>query len=105
MNKKGFAISTVTYVIVLLIVSLLYMLLGIMRNRYTINDDLRNNIIANLNGDEFLNLSDINNCIEEEIMLVDECEEVSIDNLNVTCVLLNNMYEMHISRNICLSNE
>ena len=103
MNRKGFAISTITYVIVLLIISLLYILLGIMRNRYTINDDLRKNIVANLNNEEYLNYGDINSCTLEDVIVVDSCENVSYTN-NVTCILNDNQYEMHIYNDDCLIN-
>lgn len=52
MNKKGFAISIILYSIVFLIITILYMLLGIVRNRYVINEKLRENVLDELNQGE-----------------------------------------------------
>ena len=49
MNKKGFAISIILYSVVLLIITILYMLLGIEKNRKETNEELRNNIVEQLN--------------------------------------------------------
>ena len=49
MNKKGFAVSIILYSIVLLIITILYMLLGIVKTRYTVSDNLRENITQELN--------------------------------------------------------
>ena len=51
MNKNGFAISILLYSLALVIISLVYMLLGIMKTRYQIENDLRNNIISELNNE------------------------------------------------------
>ena len=53
MNNKGFAISIVLYSIIFLIVTILYMLLGIVRNRYVINERLRSNIVDQLNREDY----------------------------------------------------
>ena len=52
LNNKGFAISIILYTIVLLIIAILYMLLEIEKNRYTVNEGLRNSIIEQLNENE-----------------------------------------------------
>ena len=49
MNKKGFAVSIILYSIVFLIVTILYILLAIEKNRYTVNKEIRNSIISELN--------------------------------------------------------
>ncbi len=49
MNKKGFAISIILYSVILLIIAILYMLLGIEKNRTDTSEKLRNNIIEQLN--------------------------------------------------------
>ena len=49
MNKKGFAISIILYSVVFLIITILYMLLGILKTRYTVTDNLRDTIIEQLN--------------------------------------------------------
>ena len=54
MNKKGFAISIVMYSIVFLIVTILYIILGIVRNRYVINERLRDQVMMQLNREEAL---------------------------------------------------
>lgn len=52
MNNKGFAISVILYSIVFLIVTILYMLLGIEKNRYNVNEELRRSIIEQLNEND-----------------------------------------------------
>lgn len=49
MNNKGFAISIILYSIVFLIITILYMLLGIVRQRYIINENLREEITKQIN--------------------------------------------------------
>ena len=49
MNKKGFAISIILYTIILLIITVLYMLLGIEKNRNNTNEQLRETIIEQMN--------------------------------------------------------
>lgn len=50
MNNKGFAISIIMYSMVFLLIAILYMILGIMRTRYTVNAKLRDSIIEKLNA-------------------------------------------------------
>lgn len=45
MNKKGFAISVVLYTMVLLVIGIFYLLLGIVRTRYTVGDNLKEQVI------------------------------------------------------------
>ena len=54
MNKKGFAISVILYVIVFLIIAVLYVLLGIVKSRYNVSSDLKNSITNTLNGVEYI---------------------------------------------------
>ena len=54
MNKKGFAISVILYVIVFLIISIFYILLGLVKARYSVNNDLKNDITSTLNGTEYI---------------------------------------------------
>ena len=49
MNKKGFAISIILYSIVFLLISIFYLLLGTLKTRYTVNDNMRNDIMDELN--------------------------------------------------------
>lgn len=49
MNKKGFAISVVLYSIVFLLISVLYMIVGILKTRYHNENDLRDAIVEQLN--------------------------------------------------------
>lgn len=49
MNKKGFAVSVILYSIVFLIITTLFMLLGIMRTRFNVNNELRENIRETIN--------------------------------------------------------
>ncbi len=51
MNKKGFAISVILYSIVILVITILIILLGIIRTRYTTSERLRENIIREINGE------------------------------------------------------
>jgi len=48
MNNKGFAISVILYSIVFLIVTIMFMLLGIVKTRYTVNDKLKENVIQKI---------------------------------------------------------
>ena len=49
MNKKGFAISVILYSIVFLLISVLYMITGILKTRYHVESDLRDDIVEQLN--------------------------------------------------------
>ena len=49
MNKKGFAISVVLYTMVILIICIFYLLLGIVRHRYVVGNDLKQTIINGIN--------------------------------------------------------
>ena len=51
MNKKGFAVSVVLYSIIFLVVTTLFMVLGLMRTRYNVNNELRENIIESINDE------------------------------------------------------
>ena len=51
MNKKGFAVSVILYSIIFLIITTLFMLLGIMKTRFTVNNDLRENILETINDE------------------------------------------------------
>lgn len=50
MNKKGFAISIVLYSLVFLLIAILYMILGILKARYNVENDLRNAVIEELDN-------------------------------------------------------
>lgn len=50
MNKKGFAISVILYIIVFFIITIFYVLLGIVKTRYNINSNLRNSVEIKLNS-------------------------------------------------------
>ena len=52
MNKKGFAISIVLYSIVFLLVTIFYIMLGILKTRYSVNDALRNDVMEELNSED-----------------------------------------------------
>ena len=49
MNNKGFAITIIMYSMVFLLISVFYILLGVMRTRYTVNNKLRENLVTKLN--------------------------------------------------------
>lgn len=49
MNKKGFAISVVLYSVVFLLISILYMITGVLKTRYHVKSDLRDTIVEQLN--------------------------------------------------------
>lgn len=54
MNKKGFAISVILYAVVFIIITIFYILLGIIKSRYSVSNDLRNSIFNDLNSVEHL---------------------------------------------------
>ena len=49
MNKKGFAVSVILYSIIFLIITTIFLLMGIMRTRFNVNNELRDNIRENIN--------------------------------------------------------
>ena len=54
MNKKGFAISIILYSMVFLLISIFYLLLGIVKTRYTVTNNLRNDLMEKFNESNFL---------------------------------------------------
>jgi len=68
MNKKGFAISVVLYTMVILIVGIFYLLLGIVRHRYTVGNDFREVII-----DDISNEDGCTDWIQTDTIYTDEC--------------------------------
>ena len=48
MNKRGFAISVVLYSIVFLLISILYMVLGVLKTRYNTTNNLRESIMEEM---------------------------------------------------------
>ena len=50
MNKKGFAISVILYFSVFLVITIFYILLGILKARYTVTSNIKNEIIEKLNN-------------------------------------------------------
>ncbi len=54
MNKKGFAISVVLYAIVFLLITIMYMILGVLKTRYHVNRDMRNELMNQLNSTEYI---------------------------------------------------
>ena len=54
MNKKGFAISIVLYVIIFLIIAIFYVLLAIVKTRYNVSSDLRKSIEDDLNSTPYI---------------------------------------------------
>lgn len=54
MNNKGFAISVILYSMVFLLISVFYMLLGIVKSRYNTSTQLRDTIVEELNESKLL---------------------------------------------------
>lgn len=54
MNKKGFAISIILYSMVFLLISIFYMLLGIVKTRYIATTNLRKDVLEELNDSGLL---------------------------------------------------
>ena len=52
MNNKGFAISIVLYSIVFLLISIFYMILGILKTRYSVSSSIRDAIMEQLNSED-----------------------------------------------------
>ena len=52
MNKKGFAISIVLYSIVFMLITIFYIMLGILKTRYTVSNNLKETIIDELNTED-----------------------------------------------------
>ena len=76
MNKKGFAISVVLYAMVILIIGVLYLLLGIVKNRYMVGDNLKYDIINTIPS---VDVSDPVVCTDWKLTdyaYVKDCEEV-----------------------------
>ena len=45
MNKKGFAISVILYSMVILVISIMYLVLGIVKDRYNLENQLKESAI------------------------------------------------------------
>ncbi len=54
MNKKGFAISVILYSIVFLIITIFYIILGIIKTRYSVSSELRESIVNDLNSFKYI---------------------------------------------------
>ena len=68
MNKKGFAISIVLYAIVFLIITIFYVLLGVIKSRYNTNNDLRNSVVDELNSEEHIRDNLENNSLLDDMI-------------------------------------
>lgn len=53
MSKKGFAISIILYSMVFLLITILYMILGILETRYNVSDKTRKNVIDEINSIDY----------------------------------------------------
>ena len=47
-NKNGFAISVILYAMVILVIGIFYLLLGIVKNRYTVGNNLKEAVISSM---------------------------------------------------------
>ena len=84
MNKKGFAISVVLYAVIFVVIAIFYLLLGIIRSRYSVNNGLKNNILSELNSGGHL-FTKLNNDDPVNILIVNpNGGSVDIDGLTVT---------------------
>lgn len=54
MNKKGFAISVILYIIVFFIITIFYVLLGIVKARYNTNSNLKDSVVDKLNSASYI---------------------------------------------------
>ena len=54
MNNKGFAISVILYALVFLIITIFYILLGVVKARYNNSSNLRDSVVNNLNGSDYI---------------------------------------------------
>lgn len=55
MNKKGFAISIVMYSIVFLLITIFYIMLGILKTRYNVSNNLKEEVMEQLNSIDHIN--------------------------------------------------
>ena len=53
MNKKGFAISIILYSMVFLLITILFVILGIHKTRYNVSNDLRNSIMDSFSEKDY----------------------------------------------------
>ena len=53
MNKKGFAISIILYSLVFLLITILFMILGILKTRYNVSDNTRKSVIEGIEESDF----------------------------------------------------
>ena len=58
-NNKGFAISLMLYAMILLIVTIFYIVLAIVKNRFTYSEKMVNNVIIEKTCTSALSRSDI----------------------------------------------
>ena len=53
MNKKGFAISIILYSLVFLLITILFMILGILKTRYNVSDNTRKSVIEGIEESDY----------------------------------------------------
>ena len=53
MNKKGFAISIILYSLVFLLITILFMILGILKTRYNVSDKTREAAVEGINSSDY----------------------------------------------------
>lgn len=53
MNKRGFAISIILYSLVFLLITILFMILGILKTRYNVSSDIRESVIDEINSSDY----------------------------------------------------
>lgn len=52
MNNKGFAISTILYGLIIMVINVMFIIIVTVKDRYDITTDLKDNIINQLNNME-----------------------------------------------------
>ena len=84
MNKKGFAISVILYAVIFVVIAIFYLLLSIIKSRYSVNSDLKNDIMLDLNSGKHM-YTKLNNDNPASVLIVDpDGGSVDIDGLTVT---------------------
>ena len=76
MNKKGFAISIILYSLVFLLVSIFYMLLGIVKTRYIVSKGLRESVMNEFNESQTLHDKVMKLCNDSDISYVQKYDAI-----------------------------
>ena len=77
MNKRGFAISIILYSLVFIVIMTFYIILGIIKARYTVTNALKDAIMDDLNSEYNMGIGD--ELVRDAIAKKTTCNPVWVD--------------------------